>query len=330
MSGPRIVVTRPLPPSPRDDRRFDDLVVAAGLPAPWTYPEDRTIPRAELLEAVRGAAALVATPADARIDAELFDAAGPRFRVVANYAVGFDNVDLDAARARGVVVANTPDPVTEPTADLAWLLMLGAARRAPEGAALLRSGAWTGVAPSQLLGRRVAGATLFIVGAGRIGAATARRATGFGMRVIYHARTAKPALEAPPVSARRVGLDEGLETADFVSLHVPLTPETRHLIDAKALARMRRDAVLVNTARGAVVDEAALVAALRAGTIAAAGLDVYEREPLLHPGLAELPNAFLLPHLGSATREDRWWMVEITAANVVAALRGEPVPHRVA
>ena len=324
----RVVITRALPASP-DGRTVDDLFADAGITDVWTYPTDGTIPRDELLERVAGAHALIATPADVAVNGELFDAAGPQFRVVSNYAVGYDNVDLAAAADRDIRVGHTPHAVTEPTADIAWLLILGAARRAHEGEALARGGGWTGVAPEQLLGQRLHGATLFIVGAGRIGYATARRSIGWEMRVLYHARTDHPEFEAAPIHAERVSLEEGLAAADVVSLHTPLTPDTRHLIDAAALARMKRSAVLVNTARGAVVDEAALIDALERGTIAAAGLDVYEREPAVPPRLAALPNTFLLPHLGSATRADRWWMVEIAVANTIAALRGAALPHEV-
>lgn len=323
MTVPRIVVTRPMPVA------IDRAFAARGCTDVWVFPEDRPIPRADLLRHVAGAAALVATPADVSINAELFDAAGPGLRIVANYAVGYDNVDIAEARRRGIIVANTPHAVTEPTADIAWLLILGAARRATEGARLVRSGGWTGVAPNLLLGHRLVGGTLLIVGAGRIGLAVARRSVGWNMRVLYVARTRHPEFEAAPIGAAQVPLAEGLAQADVVSIHTPLAPETRHLIGADELAAMKPGAVLVNTARGPVVDEAALVEALRARRIFAAGLDVFEREPALADGLADMDNAFLLPHLGSATVEDRAWMVEMVVENVTAALRGAPVPYRV-
>lgn len=323
MTDARVLITRPLPGDPVG--RLRD----AGFAAVTVYPHDRRMPRDELLAAVAGMHGIVATPADVGVDAELFDAAGPQLVVVSNYAVGVDNVDLDEAARRGILVTNTPGAVTEPTADIAWLLLLGAARRVTEGARLVRSGRWKGIGPTQLLGRRAVGRTLLIVGAGRIGRAVARRAAGWDMTILYNARTAHPEFEAPPVSARRVGLEDGLAEADFVSVHTPLTPETRHLVNAERLALMKPTAVLVNTARGAVVDEAALVDALTAGTIGAAGLDVFEAEPKVHPGLLELDNVFMLPHLGSATVEDRTWMMEIAVDNAIAALRGEAPEHRV-
>ncbi len=317
----RIVITRPLPGDPVG--RF----AAAGFKHVWTNPKDERLTRSELLRAVAGAEAVLATPADTLINAEFFDAAGPQLRIVSNYAVGVDNVDLVEAATRGVVVGHTPDAVTEPTADIAWLLLLGAARRAAEATDLVRSGTWTGVAPLQLLGHRIIGKTLLIVGAGRIGSATARRSIGWNMNVLYVSRSAKPDLEGAPVRARRVTLDEGLAQADFVSIHTPLTDETRHLIDATRLSHMKRSAILINTARGAVIDEDALVRALRERSIAAAGLDVYEHEPKLAEGLARLDNVFLLPHLGSATVDDRVWMMEIAVDNIIAVLTGAQPPH---
>lgn len=317
----RIVITRPLP----DDvlARFRD----AGFTNVWCNPDDARLERSRLLDAVRGAHAVLATPADVLINAEFFDAAGKQLVIVSNYAVGVDNIDLAEAARRGVIVGHTPNAVTEPTADIAWLLLLGAAKRATEGMDLVRSGAWKGVGPNELLGLRVVGKTLLIVGAGRIGYATARRSIGFDMNVLYHARSNHPEFEQPPINARPVALDEGLAEADFVSIHTPLTDETRHLIDASKLALMKPTAVLVNTARGAVVDEAALVDALRDHRIAAAGLDVYENEPQLAPGLAELRNVFVLPHIGSATVEDRQWMTRIAIDNIIAALQGQTPPH---
>jgi glyoxylate reductase len=275
------------------------------------------------LAAIRGAHAVIATPADVQINAEFFDAAGERLVIVSNYAVGVDNIDLAEARRRGIAVGNTPDAVTEPTADCAWLLMLAACRRAREGLAIATSGTWPGVKPLDPPGVSVIGKTLLIVGAGRIGTAVARRAVGFDMNILYHSRSGHPEIEASPMRARRIGLDEGLAVADFVTLHTPLTDETRHLISAGRLALMKPTAVLVNTSRGPVVDEAALAAALRDGTIFAAGLDVFEREPEIHPELIGLPNAFLLPHWGSTTVENREWMTEQAVDNVVAALTEE-------
>lgn len=322
MADPRrIVITRPLPGDP------EALLRQAGFNNIWINPVDERLTRPALLQAIRGAHAVLSTPADTQINTEFFDAAGPQLVIVSNYAVGVDNIDLAEAKRRKVIVGHTPNAVTEPTADIAWLLLLGAAKRAHEGEQLVRSGQWQGVAPLQLLGLRVTGKVLFIVGAGRIGLATARRSIGWNMKVLYHSRSRKVEFEQPPINGRYVSLEDGLREADFVSVHTPLTDETRHLINAQRLALMKPTAVLVNTARGAVIDEAALVQALRDRRIAAAGLDVYEREPQLTPGLAELENAFLLPHLGSATREDRIWMMELAVNNIIAALRNEPVPH---
>lgn len=332
MSTHEIIITRPLPGDPAGRLR------QAGFTRLWINPADERLSPEQFREVVNiahGVRAIITTPVD-RVDGPLLDAAGGGLVIVSNYAVGVDNIDLAECQRRSVIVGHTPDAVTEPTADIAWLLLLGAARRAWEGVDLIRTAgrtdgtAWKGVAPCELNGTRVLGKTLFIVGAGRIGLATARRALGWNMRILYHARSRHAEFEASPVNAQRVTLEEGLQLADFVSLHTPLTNETRHLINAQRLALMKPEAILINTARGAVVDEAALVEALRTRTIAAAGLDVYEHEPKVHPGLLALPNVFLLPHLGSATREDREWMMRLAVDNAVAALRGEPVPHRVA
>ena len=251
-----------------------------------------------------------------RIDAELL-ACAPRLRIVANMAVGTDNVDLAAARARGVAVTNTPDVLTDATADLAWALLLASTRRLAWGDRYVRGGGFTGWQPELGIGADVTGRTLGIVGNGRIGRAVAERARGFRMEVLTRARSGG------------TPLDELLARSDFVSLHVPLTPETRHLIGARELGLMKRTAVLVNTARGPVVDEAELVRALRLGRIAGAGLDVLEREPALAPGLADLPNVVLAPHVGSATIATRARMAEVAAQNIVAALSGRPIPNRV-
>ena len=295
---------------------------AAGFAVRQHEPDQPPTPD-ELRTGAADADALVCLLTD-RVDGELLDAA-PGLRVVANVAVGFDNIDVPACTARGVLATNTPGVLTEATADLAWALLLAAARRVGEGERLVRAGAWEGWSPTQLVGQPVHGRTIGIVGMGAIGTAVARRARGFGMPVLYTSRSARPEVEAE-TGARQVPLDELLATADVVSLHAPLTPDTRHLIDAAALARMKPTAILVNTARGPVVDEAALVEALRAGRIAAAGLDVFEREPALADGLAELDNAVVLPHLGSATTEARATMVGLACANVVAALTGGEPP----
>jgi len=318
----RIIITRPLPGNPQQ------ILCDAGFTDIWINPREERLTPQEFRAAVPGARAILTTPMD-RVDSPLLDAAGPQLIIVSNYAVGYDNIDVAEVKRRGAIVGNTPGAVTEPTADIAWLLLLGAARRAQEGIDLLRSGTWSGVAPMQLLGTRLGGKTLFILGAGRIGTAAARRAPGFGVNLIYTARSRKPELEKPPINAAFVTLEEGLAQADFTSIHVPLNEATRHLINAGRLGQMRSSAILVNTSRGGVIDEGALVAALRERRIAAAGLDVFENEPALHPGLIDLPNVFLLPHLGSATREDREWMMRLAVGNIIAALRGQPVPHSV-
>jgi glyoxylate reductase len=250
-----------------------------------------------------------------RVDAELFDAA-PRLRAVANLAVGTDNVDLDAAAARGVAVGNTPDVLTDATADLAIALLLSLARRLPEGAARVREGRWGTWQPAQDLGTDLAGATLGIVGAGRIGQAVTRRAEAFGMRVVHSSRSSG------------VPLEELLEQADAVSLHAPLTTATRHLIDGAALERMKPTAYLVNTARGGVVDQAALRAALIDGGLAGAALDVTDPEPLpADDPLLDAPNLIVVPHIGSATSGTRAKMADMAVDNLLAALGGRPMPH---
>ena len=308
---------------------FRDAIEAAGVDASLEIVADaKTLDAGTLRRTVEGASALV-TPLTLRVDADLLDAAGSGLKVVANYAVGFDNIDLAACAARGVVVCNGPPPMTEPTADLAWALLLGAVRRVREGLDLARSGTWSGYDAQLLLGHRLVGGTLLVVGAGRIGAAVARRSLGWDMRVLYTARSPKPSLEAPPIGAVRTTLEDGLTEADAVVVTTALTPETRHLIDADALARMKRSAVLVNVSRGPVVDEQALARALADGTIFAAGLDVYEREPEIDPILAGLPNALVLPHLGSSTVEDRTDLTGICARNVTEVLAGRRPPFPV-
>jgi len=259
-----------------------------------------------------------------RIDQAFLDAS-PRLRVVANVAVGVDNVDLAACKARGVVVANTPDVLTEATADLAFGLLLSAARRIAEGDRLVRSGGFSGWTPTFMLGTRVHGTTLGIVGMGRIGQAVARRAHhGFGMNVLYTQRARLDGEVERSSGATYVGLDELVTRADFVSLHCPLTAETAHLFDAARLACMKQGSVLVNTARGPIVDEAALAWALEHGPLAAAGLDVFEREPVVHPALVARPNAVLAPHIGSAEHEAREAMVTRAIANVLEVLADRP------
>lgn len=268
--------------------------------------------------------AIVALLTD-RIDDALL-ARCPALRVVANVAVGVDNVDLPACAARRVLVTNTPDVLTEATADLAFGLLIDAARRITEGDRLVRAGGgWSGWTPTFMLGTRVHGATLGIVGLGRIGKAVARRARGFGMPVLYTQRTRlDPNLERALGASFVASVDDLCAASDFVSIHVPLTGETRHLFDTARLAKMRRGAVLVNTARGPIVDELALAHALVHGPLGAAGLDVFENEPKVHPALLSLPNVVLAPHIGSADEPTRVAMARIAAENVLRVLAGEP------
>jgi glyoxylate reductase len=256
-------------------------------------------------------------------------AAGPRLRVVANVAVGYDNIDVAAAARRGIIVTNTPDVLTDATADLAMALILDVTRRLAEGDRLIRRGGWSGWSLDFMLGAEIRGRQIGLVGAGRIGRAVARRARAFGMHVVFAARPGQAAAEvelSPGAGERapRLPLEALLNTSDVVSVHVPLLPETRHLIDRTALARMKRSAFLINTARGQVVDEDALAWALREHVIAGAGLDVFEDEPRVHPGLLPLDNVVLVPHLGSATRETRTAMASLAVRNVLAVLNGEP------
>lgn len=262
-----------------------------------------------------------------RVDGGFLAAAGPQLKIVANFAVGYDNIDLAACAERGVTVTNTPDAVTTGTADVAFGLLIAAARRFAEADTHARSARWadTGVlAPDEMIGVPIAGRTLHIVGAGRIGYATALRSVGWGMPVLYTARSRKPAFEHPPLNAQRVSLDEGLRRADFVSVHTPLTPGTRHLIGAEQLALMKPTAVLINTSRGAVIDEAALAAALTDRTLFAAGLDVFENEPAVHPDIRSCPFAVLTPHFGSADAACRAEMTRLCRDNIAAVLSGEP------
>ena len=313
MSRPAVLITRRVPSS-----------VVARLDAHcavdiWNGPD--AIPAGELALRLADKQALMCLLTD-RVDGEVLDA-GPGLRIVANIAVGFDNIDLAAARSRGVIVTNTPDVLTEATADLAWGLLLAVTRRIAEGERLLRRGEWSGWALDFMLGSDLRGKQLGIVGLGRIGRAMAARAGAFGMRVAF--TTLEPGSDAEGTAAEgwtKLGLDELLSSSDVVSLHVPLTPATHHLIDRRAILRMRRRAYLVNTSRGPVVDEAALAWALREGLIAGAALDVYEQEPRVHPDLLGLENVVLAPHLGSATVETRTAMADLAARNVLAVLSG--------
>ena len=290
------------------------------------WVDDLPPPRADLLKAVAGCDGVVTLLTD-RVDDEFLDAAGPQLKVVSNYAVGFDNVDVPACTARGVAVGNTPGVLTETTADLAFALLMAAARRLPEGDRYVRAGKWKTWGPLLLLGPDVHGATIGIVGFGRIGQAMARRAMGFGMTVVYHdVHRAEAAVEAA-YGATFLPLEELLPRADFVSLHVNLTPQTKGLINAEKLSWMKKSAVLVNTSRGPVVDQRALADALRDGVIFAAALDVTDPEPIpTDDPLLSLDNCLVVPHIASASRATRSKMAEMAAANLLAGVRGERIP----
>lgn len=254
--------------------------------------------------------------------------AATRLKILANYAVGYNNIDLTAAQQRGLIVTNTPDVLTDATADLTWALILATARRIVEGDTLVRSGHWTGWSPTQLMGAEVSGKTLGIIGMGRIGQAVAHRAVGFRMQVHYHTRQLMTTASLPREWEYR-SLQDLLGESDIMTIHVPLTPNTHHLIGARELAWMKPNAFVINTARGPIVDEGALVNALKTGIIAGAGLDVYEQEPDIHPALAELKQVVLLPHLGSATLHARVHMGLVCLKNIQAVLDGHPAPNRI-
>ena len=318
-NGPRVFVTRPLPAG-----GTDPLVDPDGPGPPCEVvqrPDDEPLDKGGLIATLDGGFDGVVAVLTERFDADVFAAGKGRLRVVANVAVGYDNLDVEAATAAGVVVCNTPRILDDTTADVAFLLILAASRRSSEAEATLRAGRWDGFHMEDFLGRDVHGATIGIVGYGRIGRAVARRAEGFGMEVIHHTRT-------PTGEAGWIGdLFELLGRADVVSLHVPLSPGTRHLIGRAELAAMKPTAVLVNTARGPVVDEEALAEALEEGVIYAAGIDVFEREPVVHPRLLAAPRTVLLPHIGSATVETRTAMSRLAASSVRSVLAGKMPPN---
>ena len=310
----KVYVTRQIPQEPLDSlRRSHEVEI---------NPHDRPLTRDELLREVRGRDAVITLLTDT-IDSEVLDAAGPQCRIFANYAVGYNNFDLDAATRRGVILTNTPGVLDEATATHAWSLLLAVARRIPEAERHLRAGRWNGWGPLQFLGQDVDHKTLGIAGLGRIGSQFASKAAAFNMRVIYHNLVRVPEFEQA-CGATFVDKATLLREADFLSLHLPLMPETRHYIGAQELAAMKPTAVLVNTGRGPLVDEQALVAALRDRVIWGAGLDVFEHEPLLTPGLAELENVVIVPHIASATFETRLAMGRIAVENVMSVLAGRP------
>lgn len=315
---PTVILTRPLPGDfALRDTKQARLVVG---------PEQGHATRAELLDAIKGASAVVTWWTDS-VNEEFLDGAGPALKVVCNFAVGHENIDHELCAQRGVVACNTPDAVTEGTADVAWALLMNAARRMTEGDRYARSGEWAKrgpLGPRDFMGQPIAGQTLLIVGAGRIGYATALRSIGWGMRILYTARTPKPLFEMAPLNAQRVTLEQGLREADFVSVHTPLTDDTHHLIGARELSLMKPTSVIVNTARGPVIDEDALAKALRERTIFGAGLDVFEREPEVHPELKDSDHVSMTPHFGSADTRCRSRMTDLCAANIDAVLSGNP------
>jgi glyoxylate reductase len=311
-SKPRVVVLAALPALGFDllRLRFDVAARGPGADSGW------------LREHAPGAAAIVADPT-IPVGPELMDAAGTSLKVVSNFGVGYDNIDIEAARARGVRATNTPGVLTNATAELAVALMLAAGRRIAEADAMIRGDCWSG-SQENILGRELAGATVGLVGFGRIAQRVAALLGPFEVRLVCSSRSSGPVR-----GAERLALDDLLAESDFISLHVPLTPETRHLVDANAFAKMKRGAILVNTSRGAVVDTRALIDALRSGRLAAAGLDVYEDEPHVPPGLRDLPNTVLLPHIGSATAATRDAMARLCAENVIAVIDGQEPPAAV-
>jgi glyoxylate reductase len=317
MQKPKVFVTRAIP------EKGLELIRDACDVDLWADELPPT--REELLGRVRGVDGLLSLLTD-RIDGEIMDEAGPQLKVISNHAVGFDNIDVNAATARRIPVGNTPDVLTDATADFAFALMMAVARRIPEGVRYVHDGKWKTWGPLTLLGVDIQGATLGLIGFGRIGQAVARRALGFDMRVLYF----DPGEKKPPgeLKARRVDFETLLEESDFISLHTPLTPDTRHLIDAVALSKMKPGAVLINTARGPVVDPEALYEALKERRIFGAGLDVTEPEPLpMDSPLLTLDNIVIVPHIASASKASRDQMSWMAAQNLIAGLKGERLPN---
>jgi glyoxylate reductase len=318
---PRVFVSRIIP-----DEGLEAISAVCDMDL-WDGPLPP--PRDELLRRVAGRDGVLTLLTD-KVDDEFLDAAGPQLRVVSNYAVGFDNVDVAACARRGIPVGNTPGVLTDTTADLAWALLMAAARRLPEGDRYVRGGEWKTWGPLLLLGPDVHGATIGIVGFGRIGQAVARRAQGFGMEILYHDVQQLPPEVTQPLGATYLPLEQLLARSDFVSLHVNLSDITRHLINAQTLSWMKPTAVLVNTSRGPVVDQRALAKALRDGVIWAAALDVTDPEPIpMDDALVGLDNCLIVPHIASASRATRGKMASMAAANLLAGVRGEPLPTQV-
>ena len=309
---PKVFVTRKLPDAveARILREFDATL----------QPEGPALSAAAVIAGAQGCDALLVAPGDP-ITAEVIDALKSTVRVISTFSVGFDHVDVKAAQAAGIPVGHTPDVLSDATADLTWLLLLAAARRAHEGEKLVRDATWSGWTPTQLMGVQVSGKRLAILGMGRIGQGIAKRARGFDMQVHYHNRSRLSA-EQEQGALYHASADSLFEVADFLCLQCPLTPETQGLINAETLKKLPPGAIIVNSGRGPVVDDEALIAALKSGHVAAAGLDVYAGEPNIHPGYRDLPNVFLLPHLGSATVETRVAMGNLAIDNILAVLKG--------
>ena len=316
----KVVITGRIPAIAVEQLRAQHDVVS------WDEPV--AITREELLKRVKGADAIVSLLTE-KVDAELLDAAGPQLKVVSNVAVGYNNIDVPACKERNVLVTNTPGVLTEATADIAMALILMSTRRLAEGERVIRKQEPWQWGMFYMLGSGIQGNQLGIVGMGLIGAAVARRAKAFGMNIAYTKRSPLDAATAKELDAKHMSMDELLATSDVVSLHCPYSPETHHLMNAETIGKMKKSAYLINTARGPVVDEAALADALKRNAIAGAGLDVFEHEPKVHEGLLGLDNAVLIPHLGSATVETRTAMANTAATNSLAVLAGKTVPNLV-
>jgi len=318
MAKPKVFVTRIIP-----DKGLD---IVKEFCEANIWPGELPPPRDVLLEGVKGVDGILSL-LTSKIDAEVMDIAGPQLKVISNYAVGFDNIDIPAATQRGIPVGNTPGVLTDTTADFAFALLMAAARRVVEGDKYTRAGKWQTWGPKLLLGPDIHGATLGLVGFGRIGKAMAKRASGFDMKVLYYDPIIKDDPEAAALGAQSADLDTVLSQSDFISVHTPLTPDTRHLINATALAKMRSEAIVINTARGPVVDHDALYEALKSGQIAYAALDVTDPEPIpMDSPLLTLDNIIIAPHIASASVATRDKMAEMAAANLLAGLKGEPLP----
>ncbi len=317
----KVFVTRNIPQTGLDMLKAAHIDVEVS-------PLDRPLTREELIEHVKGVDGILSQLVD-KVDGEVMDAAGPQLKVVSNYAVGYDNLKLDEAAKRNILITNTPDVLTDAVADHAFALMISAARRVVESDRFSRAGKYTGWQPFLLLGQDVFGKTLGVVGMGRIGGALAKRAAkGFGMKVLYHDQKPNAELDAE-IGSQNVSMEELIKNSDFISIHVPLLPETKHLFSTPQFEMMKKTAVLVNTSRGPVVDEEALFKALKNNDIFAAGIDVWENEPKLTPGLTDLENIVLTPHTASATVEARENMSRVAAQNMIAALKGETPPNLV-